>query len=117
MEYEDIPKVSSVFFSDDIIVNMNQIKDLRKKVLSWLKNEHEINPRFRSVFNQSFGHLIYFTWQGLKNDVSESSENYTEKLLSFAVLPEIVEKAVYDKPVKHKDIKRTDVKCVHHFVS
>jgi len=112
-----IPIANSDFFINEKEAGNINFKEFRKKIQDWLKKQNETNPRFQKVYNQSFKHDIYFTWQGLKNDVSESSENYTEKLLSFEVLPEIVENAIYDKSGTHKNKDRTDVKSVHHFVS
>lgn len=111
-----IPICNSEFFISKNLKEIPNIKELRKIVLQWLKYQNTINVRFKFVFNKSFGNNIYFTWQGLKNNASESSENYTEKLLSFSVLPEIVEMAKYKGNVSDK-LKRPDIVKIHYFES
>jgi len=113
MERGKLPIIKS---SDYFVTQTLTLKELRTVVLKWLKTQHETNPKFQKVFNQLFGHEIYFTWQGLKNDVSESSENYIEKLLSFSVLPEIVETAEYKGCVKDKR-NRPDIENIHYLKS
>ena len=102
--------------NDGIFGAFSDYRDLRKLVLNWLKQKNKTNEEFQKVYNKSFNKIIYLTWQGLKNDVSKSSENYTQKLLSFAVLPDIIKIAVYvgNSP----DIRyRADIKCIHYFSS
>jgi len=111
-----IPSVNSNFFVTESEAGKITFKEFRKKIQDWLKIQNEVNPRFQKVFNQSFKHDIYFTWQGLKNDVSESSDNYTEKLLSFEVLPQIVENGIYMGAIEDKK-KRPDIENIHYLKS
>jgi len=96
----------------DLFDNYFTIGDLRKQVLNWCK----LNLSGMKIFNQSFGKYIELTWQGLKNDISESCENYTDKLYSFTVLDKIIENADYIGFVDDK-LKRPDIKKVHYFKS
>jgi len=68
---------------DDIFGAFTDYRDLRKLVLNWLKQKNKTNEEFQKIYNKSFNNIIYLTWQGLKNDVSKSSENYIQKLLSL----------------------------------
>jgi hypothetical protein len=88
---KNIPQVNINFFGTQ---NEHELRILLK---TWIR-DNLIGEKYKLLCGSTNGMNlieIELTWQGLKNDLFEAHPPYIEKLISFAVLPEIISNAIF----------------------
>ncbi len=109
MENSNVPYIKKDFFN-----TLNE-SELRTILKGWCKT-NLVGKTF-TLHEDNFQPIeIQLTWQGIKNDIFEAHPPYIEKLVSFGVLSEIIEKAnfLHKEPDKRG---RREVKFIHKFIS
>ncbi len=99
-------KISSNFFG-----KYQTEKELYEKVKIWVQK----NLVGTIIPIEAIDKAVELSWQGLKNDLNEYHPPYDKKLISFAVLPQMITNSKF--LVKEKDkANKPDVKAVYKFL-
>jgi len=98
--------------TSDFFGNYQTEKELYDKVKVWIR-QHLVGIM---IPLPEINKNVELSWQGLKNDLNEYHPPYEKKLISFAVLPEVIENSKFVVMEKDKAGK-PDVKAVYKFSS